>query len=171
MNTNWIWESKLPNRFGINRDELRELRNKLLTEGEHWRVEKTRVLISPLGLTLLTNALSMDCDVQAAAGVTTAGQVHTEGGSEKKAPEKANAERLVALCVWRAPMPNLRIIEAYFPEKKPAGQSDVLRVRVKDGRLYARYDNTGKPMMICCRHIQADLYEHAGGVPKRKGRA
>lgn len=159
----WIWESKLPNRLNISRDELRNLRTSVLKEGTDWRFEKKRVSVSLYGVEKLKVYL-------ATAGAATMPLETKEepiANFEKNAPEPAFTERLIDLCVWRANLPNRRIIEAHFPEKKPENQSQVVRVRVRDGSKFGRFDNTGKPMVIQCRHLQSDLYEHVGKTPKR----
>jgi hypothetical protein len=72
--------------------------------------------------------------------------------------------------VWRANLPNRRIVEAYRQGMDPADRKNILRVKVRDATRFSKFDNTGLPMKIPAVHLQADLYEHVGPQPRRKGR-
>ena len=164
----WVWESHLVNRLGTNRDELRKLRESILTEGTDWRFEKNRVEISSAGAKKLEEHFKL-----ASAAVTDAPAPESAPPAptppeEKNAPQTEPQE--VVLLVWRVFPKNKHIIEAYRKDTDPQKRENILRVKVKDSSRFTRYDNTGKPVELTCRHLQADFYEYTGGLPKRKGR-
>ena len=168
----WLWESHLVTRLGTNRDELRTLREKLLTEGVDWRFQKNRVEISPEGVKKLAAHFKLDED--APAGVQTIGATEATPGlpDEKTAPASSPQEGVeaITLLVWRIFPKNKHIIEAYPEGANPQDRQNVMRVKVRDSSRFTRFDNTGKPLALQCRHLQADYYEHIGGQPKRRGR-
>lgn len=194
----WTWESHLQTRLGISRDELRELRGRLLTEGPDWRTEKNRVEVSRAGIEKLVTHLRV---ASAAESHRAAELTAPEGGdgAEKKSAAPGAAEAggpapvfppaapvmgeaaagpagdpasggVVELHVWRADLPNTRIVEAFRPGSDPLVRANILRVRVKDARKFSRFDHTGKRMVIRATHLQADLYEVHGPAPRKKGR-
>lgn len=59
----WVWEARLPGRFGISRNDLRGLRQRMLREGVDWRREggdeNGRIEISATGLARLEGALAL----------------------------------------------------------------------------------------------------------------
>jgi hypothetical protein len=173
----WVWESHLVTRLGINRDELRALRTKLLVPGLDWQSKKNRVEISKSGLEKLEAHLKTGSAPH--APVQTDGQAEaTAGESPEKNAAPGGARGLAALippeltriAVRRVFPKNRHIIEGYFEGTDPAQQKNVVRVKVRDSSKYTRFDPNGKPLALECRHIQADFYEHAGPVPRRKGR-
>ena len=74
------------------------------------------------------------------------------------------------LCVFRTFPKNRHIIEGYHAGKDPAKRGNIVRIKVKDSSRYTRWDNTGAALVLECRWIQADFYEHVGALPKRRGR-
>jgi hypothetical protein len=173
----WIHETWLATRLGLNRDELRELRKRLLVEGPDFRLEKNRVIVSPAGEKKLRDHLQLPRE--AAKAPPAAPPAAPGAGAEKSGPSpsepapaaaRRDKEEIVTLLVWRANLPNRRIVEAYLPGKDPTKWQNILRVKVKDAGRFNRYDNTGKPMALPAIHLQADLYQLAGAQPRRKGR-
>lgn len=170
MKTEWIWESHLPTQLGLNRDELRALRQSILIERLDFKLKKNRVLISTAGVKKLQDHLKLP---------PAAPEPHLEASDSKKTPslpEQIKAatgnvqERLVALCVWRTFPKNRHIIEAFFEGTDPAQRKNIVTLKVKDSTRFTRFDNTGKPMTVAARHLQANFYEMAGPMPKHRGR-
>lgn len=164
----WVWESHLVNRLGTNRDELRKLREGILEQGTDWRIEKNRVEISRSG------AAKLEQHFNVASATETSVQTLEPTADTPPAPEEKNTPpsepQEALLLVWRVFPKNKHIIEAYRKDTDPQKRENILRVKVKDSTRFTRYDNTGKPVELKCRHLQADFYEYTGGLPKRKGR-
>lgn len=170
MNTEWIFESHLPGQLGINRDELRRLRTDLLVIEVDYKFKKNRVFISPDGQKKLRDHIKL---LPASSDLPTAHDL------QKNAPESTlpdsppvigDKERLVKLIVWRANLPNKKIIEAYKEGADPVLRKNIVRVKVKDASRFSKFDTTGQPTSLMGRHIQADFYELASPMPRRKGR-
>ena len=171
QSVSWTWESHLVTRLGINRDELRALREQLLTLGVDYQFKKNRVEISPAGLNKLVTHLRIGTPPP--EGVQTVGLSETravQSDAKNAAGGGAQAAPGVLLHVWRTFQKNRHIIEAFKPGTDPQKWQSRLRVKVKDSTRFSRMDNTGKPMALLCRHLQADFYEHVGPLPRRKGR-
>jgi len=159
----WVHEGYLARQLGVRREEMRALRAGLQV-GPDWRVEKNRVEISATGVAKLRTALKLP--PEAPATVQTTG---TDAGMDS-APAQKSAPPTVKLCVWRTFPKNAHIIECYRSGTNPDKREDIVRVKVRDSSKFTRFDNTGRPLEIECRHIQADFFEHVGPTPKRKGR-
>lgn len=172
----WVWESHLVNRLGINRDELRKLRAALLTEGTDWRTEKKRVEISKSGAEKLVAHLKTASAPQQSRPEEIAAAGTSGTPPEKNAPPAAvqeaapEIEKSVEILVHRTFPKNKHIIEGYFKGTDPVDRKNIVRVKVKDATRFTRFDNTGQPLALACRLIQADFYEFTGPLPKRKGR-
>lgn len=167
----WVRETHLPIHLGVNRDDLRHLRKKLLAEGTDFRRFENRIELSLSGVEKLEAHLKLP--PPAVEDVQPSGPASTPPlplAPKKSAPPAAQDDAMVVLLVWRANLPNRRIVEAYKKGANPAQRKNVLRVRVRDATRFSRFDNTGQPMTMTCRHIQADLYEFVGPVPKHRGR-
>jgi hypothetical protein len=166
----WIRESWLGRRLGLNRDEMRELRVNHLKEGEDYTLVKNRIHISPTGEKKLRDHLNLPVQTSGVAPQAPNAVKQTPPIELKNTAPGSDAERIETLLVWRANLPNRRIVEAYKPGTDPAERANILRVKVKDADRFSRFDNTGQPMKILAVHLQVDLYEHIGPQPKRKGR-
>jgi hypothetical protein len=166
----WIREGWLCARLGLNRDELRDLRVKILKEGVDYEIVKNCVRISPSGEQKLRDHLKLPVQASGAPPVATDAPEGAPPENLKNTVPGNDAEGIETLLVWRANLPNRRIVEAYKPGTDSAVRANILRVKVKDATRYSRFDNTGQPMKIMARHLQADLYEVAGPPPRRRGR-
>lgn len=175
----WVWESHLVTRLGLNRDALRELRERLLKNGPDWRVQHNRILISRAGVEKLGAHLSAAAgsgEAQASKpGLDTVLTVGALPGPTQEAQRPVLGlldwpAKTAVLHVWRTFPKNRHIIEAFQPGTDPAVRANVVRVKVRDASRFARYDHLGKPMAIECRHIQVDFWEHTGPLPRKKGR-
>lgn len=165
--TEWIQESDLAQRLGINRSEMRRLRRHLLVLGVDFKVEKNRVEISGAGVAKLETHLKLP-GVAAPAVQTTGGAAPApDSPAEKTAPPARTDE---VFHVRRTFPKNLHILEAYRPGTDPEKMDNRVRVKVKDTSRFTRFDNTGKPMALTARKIAEGFYEHTGPLPKKKGR-
>jgi hypothetical protein len=167
-----VWESRLPAQLGLNRDELRQLRKTLLVEGTDYRREKNgRVLVKAPGLEKLRRHIAAPAAAPPVENPPSSqlDEKNAAPGSAAERPE-APQEKLHTLLVWRANLPNRRIIEAYREGTDPQLRKNIVRVKVKDHTRFSRFDNVGQPMKVPARHLQADFYEHVGAMPRRKGR-
>ena len=174
----WVWEHRLIHRLGLNRDELRKLRLELLEKNADWRNKKNRVEISRSGVAKLAAHLKLPSAPPEAVqttgapnGATPEPEQKKGGGGESKGVPGAPKEELVTLRVWRVFPRNKHIIEAYRPETDPAKRENIFNVQVRDSSRFTRFNHLGKPMELACRHLHHSFYEHAGPLPKRKGRA
>lgn len=165
----WIWESHLPNRLGINRDDLRALRRQLLAEGTDWRMQKKRAEISPAGLLKLETHLRLPPPRALATQPPGMEPALARVVSEKQMPPRNTQEQGgVILHVWRIFPKNRHIIEAYHPGTDPAQRANIVNVQVRESGRFTRFDNTGKPTAITCRHLHHAFYEHTGPMPRRR---
>lgn len=142
-------ESRLTHTFGISRNDLRALRQKILTPKEDWFYEKRAVVYTLGGFEKI--------------------RAHLAVGEIKSAQQAASAlPEPVTLLVWNCRLVNKKIVLAYLPDTDPRDAKNLLRVRVKSSENFTRFVN-GQPMPLKARHVQADLYELAGQCPRRKG--
>ena len=155
-----IYEAELAQAVGVSRDELRRLREEILTPDRDFVREKNRVTLTVAGVAKLLAHLGLPPAVQPSG---------SDGEAAADAPVK-KTPATVTLHVWRGFPKNKHIIEAYRPGTDPEQWKNRLRVKVRDGSRFTRFDNMGKPLEITCRHLQADFYEIVGPEPKRKGR-
>jgi hypothetical protein len=112
-----VWESGLPTRLGINRDELRELRRQL-TEGVDWVLKKKRVRFSEEGVNRLRGLLNLPLAPAPVALQEAGSATAAEGVNLEKSAPGGNAEHpdalkaVVTLHVWQT-VKNARILEAF----------------------------------------------------------
>jgi hypothetical protein len=163
-----VWESHLQTRLGTTRDELRQIREQHLQQGVDWRFKKNRVEISEAGAKKI--AAHFNVAPVAVEAVQTAGAPVEAAGLKNAQPMAQGEPQEVVVLVWRTFPKNKHIIEGYLDGTDPQARKNIVRVKVKDASRFTRFDNTGKPLAIACRHLQADFYEHTGPQPKRKGR-
>ena len=170
MSEPWKKETALVNTLGLNRDELRALRKKMLREGEDWRHDPDGIKISPAAVHKLRTHLK--APTPSPAAVQTTGRITDPSRLlPQKSGEPVPAEDVTfQLCVFRTFPKNRHIIEGYHVGKDPARRGNIVRIKVKDSSRYTRFDNTGAALVLECRWIQADFYEHVGALPKRRGR-
>jgi hypothetical protein len=119
---------------------VRQKRAELLTEGADWFLQEGIVMLTPEGANKL----------RAVFGLLDAPP------PEKDAGAPADVTEEVICC--KTNLPNPRIILA---RKK---DDQVVRVRVKDSAHFTL------GMTITATHIQEDLYEYCGRLPRQKGR-
>lgn len=170
MSEPWKKETALVNTLGLNRDELRALRKKMLREGEDWRHDPDGIKISPPAVQKLRAHLKVPTPSPPA--VQTTGRITDPGRLllEKNGAPTADRDLTFKLCVFRTFPKNRHIIEGYHAGKDPGRRGNIVRIKVKDSSRYTRFDNTGAALVLDCRWIQADFYEHTGPLPKRRGR-
>lgn len=149
-----IPESHLPATFGLNRNELRRLRQEYLNPDVDFRIEKKRVEWLPCGVEKIREILKLDVGKSAPA---------------ESVAQPAMLPEPEILHVWNPRLKNKKILLAYRPGTDPNDAKNLLRVRVRNSDNFVRFVN-GKPMELKARHIQADLYELATPCPRWKGR-
>lgn len=145
-------ESQLAHTLGPNRNELRALRQKILTKDVDWLYEKKRAVYTPSGIEKI--------------------RAHLRLSDEKSAPAPIVAlPEPITLLVWNCRLPHKRIILAYKPGTDPHDVKNLLRVRVRSSENFLRFIN-GKPMELKARLIEGhtNYYELVGRCPKAKGR-
>lgn len=147
-------ESRLTAVIGLNRNELRRLRQNHLLPDVDYCIEKKRVEWRSCGVEKIRAILQLN--------------------SEKSAPAESVAQSApllepIILFVWNPRLRNKKILLAYHPGTDPTDSQNLLRVRVRSSDNFLRFVN-GKPMELKARHIQADLYELATACPRWKGR-
>lgn len=142
-------ENEVATRLGVNRPVLRALRGSLLVEGVDFGFEKNRAAFSDAGLVKLEAHFKLKLPAQ---------------------PLPQSAPEPVTLCVWNHRLKNRRIVEAYLPGTNPQRRENIVRVRVRSAENFRKTGPDGKPMELLARHVQADLYELLGAVPRRPGR-
>lgn len=170
-----IWESRIPARFGVSRNEVRQARKRALVEGSDWWVDNKRVCIAEEGVEKIATELGVmrsenttEQNVHQRAQNKSDGHpvgVYTSQDLKPRAllPEQARSliapatplkktVRLFKTCV------NPRIIQCRD------GDGDLIRVKVKDASKFT------PAMEIPIRHIEADLYELDRPEPRWRGR-
>jgi hypothetical protein len=159
-----VWESRVRGRFGIGRDAMRELRAKVLTEGEDW-IDHGRVLLTPSAVKKCAAALGLPQDGPDVAAIllhvqpapATPAPATAQGAPVKSAPTK-NAEELL---IFDPRCPNQHVLEAYKEGTDPMKLENRLVVTVRDNRQFAAFDRAGKPTRIRAHHVANHIYEHA----------
>ena len=149
-----VWESHLPAVLGINRNELRYMRQNELEEGTHWVWEGKRIAYLPGGVEKIRALLKVDDEILTPAQIVA---------------QFPPLPPPVTLLVWNPRLVNKKLILAYAPDTDPHDSKNLLRVRVRSSENFLRMVH-GKPMELKARHVQADLYELATPCPRWKGR-
>lgn len=150
-----IWESSLPQKIGLNKDEIRALRKSHLIENEHWQLSKKRLLYSLEGVQRLYEVAGVawtnfDKNAAPSANVEDAGPI--------KAPEP------ITLIVFRDGLKNPKVIEAHFPDQDPGDPKNRMIVRVKKSGKFT------VGMEIPVTELRPGIYELARPCPRTKGR-
>jgi hypothetical protein len=143
--------------FGLSEDAIRELRQQYLVQGVDWDYKKRAVCYSPRGVETLRAAIA---------------RASQKNGAAPSTPPTAQLEPVkeklpVTLIVWKAKLPNRKLIFAHMPgadaDNKPEAR---FRVKVRHPEKFI------KGMEIPCRPLDESgtLYELACAEPRRKGR-
>lgn len=150
-------ELHLRTALGLNKDEVRALRQQHLVEGEHWVLYHKRVVYSLAGAVRLQELVGVSGELP---------EINAAPSSNADQPE-ALAEVLTTLVVYRTGLRNGRIILAHKKgaERERLTTADLVRVRVR------RDKNLVRGMEIPCRLLPGykDLYELAHALPRRRG--
>ena len=142
-----IIEEELAAEMGISRDDIRDLRDRCLIEGEDWHRKKARVFFSAQGVQNLKKEL--------AVGVGLALEKNEAGGA---LASEAGAEEMVVVNV---PGRNRRIMSA---QKKVGGA--LVRVQVRDNGNFM----PGMEIKARAGGEFPDLYVLEGRAPRWRGK-
>lgn len=170
LSDEWIAESELLERSGLNIEELRRARNGRYKNGADWVRNDRRIFWHKAAATRLCGTLGIEVPLeQKSPGLAAqcTARANSEDAHEaikapeqKKAPIEPMENGLVALSVWRGPgegIKNSVMVEAVSIRTRPTKREDIVRVLVGDNRRFRR------DMEILAKHREADLYELAKG--------
>lgn len=147
-------------RLGLNKDDIRALRQQHLKEGEHWVLHSKRVYLSPAGVELLF----------AAAGQKNAAASPSSIPAVPEALKDLPAEE-VKLRVVKNNLANRYMVLACPADDDPDRPKQVVRVKVRNARSGPDMrENLIRRMEIPARLVaRPDLYELARPMPRKKG--
>lgn len=163
-------ESHVAGRLGISRDYIRELRGKLLKEGEHWAHQHRRVELSDEAVQLLAQACNSSLAPGDLAETPAPPRPFHAGPSSVKRlligpPGNPGLVQLeVKLKAWESPV-NRAILLAYLPGTDPRNRQNHVRVRVQSNANFVKH------MEFKARLLSPpDFYELIGPCPRDRGR-
>lgn len=153
------FETKAAYALGLNRDEMRGFRQQYLTEGVHWMPVKKRIYLTQEGLDLILQKKALP---RPASSLESAGPGNvTHGAPARQLLLKAPFEG--ELIAWNAPA-NERILLCIFPQDDLRNPQTIVRVRVRTNRNFVQ------GMKVRARHMEGDLYDMAGNLPRWRGK-
>lgn len=156
-------ESHVAGQCGISRDTIREMRGRLLTQGEHWENVRNRVMLSEEGVQLIAQALRLGTEIapqrRDAARIEDASRLLGPPGDPG-----LTHQREVILKAWHSPK-NTMILEAYRRGTDPNIRANIVRVQVRSNVNFVKH------MEVPARLVQEpDLYELTRPCPRDRGR-
>jgi len=148
----YIREASLVGRLNISRTDLLAIRNRLLTEGQHYARVGRRVMLSDEGFALVAKSLEM-----------TPAEAHkaAPAGDPKNEKKPAGAAYTHDVMVYKV-SPRATFNPHIVLAVNLVGQ--LVRVRVKSKT------NFRPGMPIKCMQVQGDLYDLVGNCPRFPGK-
>ena len=166
-------ENHVRARLGLQKDEIRELRQMHLEEGTDWLLKKKRIWLAPTGVEkLLTtkglggekrrpNAPTANADDDGALKAELSAAANSKKNTESKA-KPAEPLKLKVVQVCRNP----HMIQACALTDNPVQPKKMVRVRVRDNQNFTRH----MEIPVTLVNGYTDLYDLARPCPKKKGK-
>ena len=167
-------ENHVRARLGLQKDEIRELRQQHLTEGTDWILKKKRVWLSAAAVATLIRVKGLGAKTASPNAQTPNADdgealkaESSEADSQKKSAPKSETEPVKPLTlkvVQRCT--NKRMIQCCPMDDNAIMPKKMVRVRVRNNENFVRHMEV--PVTLVAGYT--DLYDLARACPKKKGK-